>query len=144
MLCVLGGGQDGADLARAFSEAERPRNTRGLIITGPFIPDADRRRLMRRATMGAGLTVLGFVPDPMPYMLRAQSVVAMGGYNTVSEILSMRKRALLVPRCSPRKEQLIRAERLKAMGHVDYIRAEALTGAGISDWISAPATAGWR
>lgn len=139
VLCVVGGGQDGAELARAFSAAKRPPGTRGLIITGPFMPDSERRWLAQRATEGAGLTVLGFVPDPMPYMVKAQSVVAMGGYNTVSEILSMRKRALLVPRCTPRKEQLIRAERLKALGHIDYICAEALTDAGISDWISAPA-----
>ena len=140
VLCVLGGGQDGAGLARAFSKAKRPRNTRGLIITGPFMPDLERRWLSQRATAAAGLTVLGFVPDPMPYMMKAQSIVAMGGYNTVSEILSMRKRALLVPRCNPRKEQLIRAERLKAMGHIDFIRAEALTEAGISEWIGTPAS----
>lgn len=139
VLCVLGGGQDGAELARAFSAAKRPRNTRGLIITGPFMPESERHWLAGRAGAGKGLTVLGFVPDPMPYMMKAKSVVAMGGYNTVSEILSMRKRALLVPRCTPRKEQLIRAERLKAMGHVDFICAEALTGVGISDWISSPA-----
>ena len=139
VLCVVGGGQDGAGLARAFSRAKRPRNTRGLIVTGPFMPDSERHRLARRATTEAGLTVLGFVPDPMDLMLKAEAIVAMGGYNTVSEILSMRKRALLVPRCTPRKEQLIRAERLKAMGHIDYIRAEALTDVGISEWMSAPA-----
>jgi len=74
----------------------------------------------------------------------AQAIVAMGGYNTVSEILSMGKRALIVPRCAPRKEQLIRAERLKAMGHIDYIRAETLTEGGISAWLGAPAKAGPR
>jgi len=36
VLCVVGGGQDGAGLARAFSRAKRPRDTRGLIVTGPF------------------------------------------------------------------------------------------------------------
>lgn len=138
-LCVLGGGQDGADLARAFSLAERPHNTRGIIITGPFMPESERQWLARHAMAGAGLTVLGFVPDPLDLMMNARSIVAMGGYNTVSEILSMKKRALVVPRCNPRKEQLIRAERLKAMGHIDYIRAEALTDAGISEWMSTPA-----
>lgn len=139
VLCVVGGGQDGADLARAFSLARRPSDTRGLIVTGPFMPDAERLWLTQRARETIGLTVMGFVPDPTDLMMNAQAIVAMGGYNTVGEIISMRKRALLVPRCSPRKEQLIRAERLEAMGHIDFIRAEALTAAGISEWMTTPA-----
>ena len=138
VLCVVGGGQDGAVLTRAFSRAKRPRDTRGLIVTGPFMPESERRWLAHRAATADGLTVLGFVPDPIDLMRNAEAIVAMGGYNTVSEILSMGKRALVVPRCTPRKEQLIRAERLKAMGHIDFIRAEALTDAGISQWLGAP------
>jgi predicted glycosyltransferase len=42
-------------------------------------------------------------------MRRASGVVAMGGYNTFCEILSLDKPALIVPRRTPRLEQTIRA-----------------------------------
>jgi predicted glycosyltransferase len=38
-------------------------------------------------------------------------VVAMAGYNTFCEILSLDKRAILVPRVLPRREQVMRAMR---------------------------------
>jgi predicted glycosyltransferase len=40
----------------------------------------------------------------------------MGGYNTFCEILSFDKRAIIVPRTKPRREQLIRAQRAQEMG----------------------------
>ena len=44
-------------------------------------------------------------------MERAIGVVAMAGYNTFCEILSLDKRAILVPRVRPRREQVMRAMR---------------------------------
>jgi len=46
----------------------------------------------------------------------ALGVVAMGGYNTFCEILSMDKRAVIVPRTQPRLEQYIRAKRAQELG----------------------------
>ena len=40
----------------------------------------------------------------------------MGGYNTFCEVLSFDKRALLVPRTVPRREQFIRACRAQEAG----------------------------
>jgi predicted glycosyltransferase len=40
----------------------------------------------------------------------------MGGYNTFCEVLSFDKRALIVPRTVPRKEQYIRATRAQELG----------------------------
>ena len=42
----------------------------------------------------------------------------MGGYNTFCEILSLDKRALIVPRVVPRLEQRIRAMRAQELGLV--------------------------
>ena len=47
-------------------------------------------------------------------MERAVGVVAMAGYNTFCEILSLDKRAILVPRVLPRREQVMRAVRAAA------------------------------
>ena len=49
---------------------------------------------------------------------RAAAIVAMGGYNTFCEILSLDKRALIVPRTVPRREQFIRASRAQELGLV--------------------------
>jgi predicted glycosyltransferase len=60
----------------------------------------------------------------------------MGGYNAVYEVLSFEKPALIVPRVKPRQEQLIRAERLHALGLVDVLHPEALSAAALSSWLA--------
>jgi predicted glycosyltransferase len=57
-------------------------------------------------------------------MARAAGIVAMGGYNTFCEILSFDKRALLVPRTEPRREQFIRAQRAAELGLVALLSEE--------------------
>ena len=49
-------------------------------------------------------------------MQKAAAVVAMGGYNTFCEVLSLDKRALIVPRTRPRLEQHIRAVEAERLG----------------------------
>jgi predicted glycosyltransferase len=49
-------------------------------------------------------------------MAEAEGIVAMGGYNTFCEILSLDKRALIVPRSKPRREQIIRATQAQELG----------------------------
>jgi predicted glycosyltransferase len=49
---------------------------------------------------------------------RAVGIVAMGGYNTFCEILSFDKRALIVPRTIPRREQYLRASLAQGLGLV--------------------------
>jgi predicted glycosyltransferase len=51
----------------------------------------------------------------------ARAVVGMCGYNTFCEILSFDKPALIVPRITPRQEQLIRAQRAAALGLIDVV-----------------------
>ena len=53
------------------------------------------------------------------------AIVAMGGYNTFCEILSLDKRALIVPRSIPRREQLIRARRAVVLGLVSMLDPES-------------------
>ena len=65
------------------------------------------------------MQVVDFVADPSPLVDRADAVVAMGGYNTVCELLAKGKRTLIVPRVAPRQEQLIRARRRERTRHRD-------------------------
>lgn len=118
-LCVMGGGQDGMLVAEAFLKADFPRGLAGLLITGPYMSPKDMKRLRGLAAARRSLRVIDFVPEPLSFIRKAESVVSMGGYNAVCEIVSFGKRALIVPRVWPRKEQLIRAERMRALGLIE-------------------------
>lgn len=135
-LGVVGGGRDGLPLAEAFIRAPRPAGMSAVLVTGPLMPVAERAALRRLAAGDAGARVLEFVTDPTPLLRRADRVVAMGGYNTVCELLGHRARALIVPRTRPRTEQLIRAERFARLGLLDMLHPEALTAGAIGAWLA--------
>ncbi len=135
-LCVVGGGRDGVPLAEAFLDADLPG--RGILVTGPLMPDEARRRLRGLAAMRPHLEIHGFVTDPCPLLERADAVIAMGGYNTVCELLASRKPALIVPRVRPRTEQLIRATRFAELGCLDVLHPDQLCPAAIGAWLSRP------
>src|SRR2546425_348449 len=136
VLGLVGGGRAGAALAGAFVEAELPPDTNGLLVTGPCMPVGVRRRLMRSVASNPRRRVVSFVHEPTRLVRRADRVVAMGGYNTVYEILSFEKPALIVPRVTPRQDQLIRAERLRALGLVDVLHPEGFIAAALSAWLA--------
>ena len=135
-LCVVGGGQDGGALAEAFAAAARPADMNAIIITGPFMPEALTATLRRAADRDPSLCVIDFVQEPVQLLARADRVVAMGGYNSVCEILSVGKPALIVPRVAPRREQAIRAERLAALGLIDVLPSDALSPDRIGAWLA--------
>jgi predicted glycosyltransferase len=135
-LCVIGGGQDGLAVTQAFAQAELPTDEYGVIVTGPFLPSAKRQRLLDLVAGNPRLKVLEFLPEPMQIMRQARRVIAMGGYNTVQEILCLGKRALIVPRDRPRLEQTIRAQRLRARGLLDFIAFHQLSPRALSAWLN--------
>jgi len=137
-VCTVGGGQDGEALADAFAHAPLPGGSSAVLVAGPFMPAAARRALHARAAEHERLRVLDFVQDPLALLARAHRVVAMGGYNTVCELLALRKPSLVVPRTTPRREQLIRAERLAALGLLDVLRPEELTPQALGAWLAGP------
>ncbi len=134
-LCVVGGGQDGAHLATLFAHAAQAHDTPGLIVTGPYMPAGARERLHRLAETTPHLHVTRFVSAPTALFRRAGRVVSMGGYNTVCELLSTGKPALILPRLHPRKEQLIRAERLSRMGLLDVMLPAQATPGRLLGWL---------
>jgi predicted glycosyltransferase len=134
-LCLVGGGQDGALLAETFAHAELPADMNGIILTGPFMPREVKQRLQNYTAHRDNLQVLEYLAEPTLLLNRAERVIAMGGYNTTSELLSFQKRSLIVPRIKPRKEQLIRAQRLQALGLVDLLHPRQLTPAALTNWL---------
>ena len=136
VLCLVGGGQDGAHLAEAFIRADLPKRTNGVIVTGPYIPVEVQERLCRSVAMRPRLRIFEFVKEPVMLVNNADWVIAMGGYSTVCEVLSFGKRALIVPRAKPRYEQAIRAERLSNMGLLDVLHPNELTPQALTDWLA--------
>ena len=89
---------------------------RSVMVLGPFMRPEMQAEVHRRASLLDTVEVLTFDSHLEHLMEKAAGVVAMGGYNTFCEILSLDKPALIMPRVAPRKEQLIRAMRAAELG----------------------------
>ncbi|HEY6222248.1 MAG TPA: glycosyltransferase [Gemmatimonadales bacterium] len=135
LLCEVGGGHDGGPLAEAFALARWPADCTGVIVTGPYMPEDTRRRLYEIARRRPRMRVVEFMPDTAPLMQRADRVVSMGGYNTMCEVLSFEKHALIVPRVSPKPEQWIRAQRMRELGLVHVLHPDRLSPRALSRWL---------
>jgi predicted glycosyltransferase len=127
ILVTAGGGGDGAPMMRAVLHAHRHDPSHGhhlLVVLGPFMPAEEREEIRRLADGSSDVRVLDFHARHEVLMQHAAAVVAMAGYNTFCEILSLDRRALLLPRVAPRREQLIRAERAAALGLAEVMLPE--------------------
>ncbi len=124
IVVTTGGGGDGSEVLDHYISLHDnyPESLpfKSVMITGPFMPKKLREELRKRASR-YGIKVLPFHPRLEELIKAADLVISMGGYNTLCEILTQRTPALIIPRESPRLEQLIRAERMHARGLIDYI-----------------------
>lgn len=144
-LCLVGGGQDGAPLAKAFLRAPLSEGVRGIVLMGPFMSVAQRAELATIAATLPGREVRTFIPEPSWLIRGATAVAAMAGYNTACELLEAKVPAVLVPRVRPRREQQVRAERFAALGLAECLMPDALTpaalGAAMARAMDRPASA---
>ncbi|TDR93978.1 glycosyltransferase family protein [Enterovirga rhinocerotis] len=127
ILVTTGGGGDGDDVIEwvlSAYEADPSIPLPAVVVFGPFINRDRRRGFMARIARHPKLDAISFDTKLEVLMSRAEAVVAMGGYNTFCEILSLDKRSLIVPRTKPRREQLIRAEEASRLGLVSMLVAE--------------------
>jgi predicted glycosyltransferase len=138
VLVTAGGGGDGYDLMKTYLKGVRSlsdsakgdpeRAVHSVLILGPDMPLHKRERLLQKMN---GTTypvkILDFSTEILNYMNAADLVVSMGGYNTVCEILTLEKPAIVIPRVRPVTEQWIRTRRMQALGLVDMIHPEKLT-----------------
>ncbi len=120
VLVTTGGGEDGASLVKTYLAAESllgaGRGIKSLIIDGPEIPETEREQIHLEAARHPLVVVRDFTDDMLSLMNAADLVVSMGGYNTTCEILTLEKRAIVVPRVAPVEEQRIRTERMARLG----------------------------
>jgi predicted glycosyltransferase len=131
VLVTPGGGADGYQLVDTYLrglEASAPLSRlRSLIVSGPEMPAAYREQLRQRVEVLPNVLLQEFTDDLVSYMDAADVVVSMAGYNTIGEILSLNKRAVVVPRIQPVEEQWIRAERMAKLGLFQTIHPDRLT-----------------
>lgn len=149
VLVTVGGGGDGHRLLRAYAaflEGLGPAaGFRSVVVTGPL--SSSRRRAELRQSLeatGAPIEVLDFTDDHDALLAESSAVIAMAGYNTVAEVLAAGIPALLVPRESPRVEQLLRASRLRELGLVDLEPVDRLGPALLHDFVGAATRCGRR
>lgn len=124
VLITAGGGADGQALFDATIRdlnASQQSDFDTLIVGGPLLSDEIRSKLRSRLGGRGNVHFLDFTDDMPGYIGAADAVISMGGYNTVCETLSLHRPNIIVPRVSPRKEQLIRASFLKDHGYVGMI-----------------------
>lgn len=128
---TTGGGGDGGDIIEAYLEGllDLPRRVplHTVIMFGPQMPDARRALILERFGHLPDVDFRHFEPDLTRRYAEADVVVSMAGYNTVCELLSIGRRAILVPREEPVQEQLIRARLLAAQGYFDLLEKKQLT-----------------
>jgi predicted glycosyltransferase len=131
VLVTAGGGEDGYPLLHTYLQglALLPPNypLKSFVVSGPEMPKEQRETLCQIADILPNVHMLEFTDDLMSYMEAADTVVAMGGYNTFCEILSARKPSVIVPRERPSQEQLIRADKMSQLGILTSILPGELT-----------------
>lgn len=136
VLCMVGGGEDGAGLARAFLRAPLPADHGGVVLTGPYMPAGQRADLLREASRRDDMVVHEFVSCTHDFVQQARAAVSMGGYNSVCELLAADRPTLVVPRVVPRAEQALRAQRLARAGWVDVLTPDEVTPQALGGWLS--------
>lgn len=124
VVVTTGGGGDGYLVMRNYvnmlESIAKPLPFKSVLITGPFMPKNKRRKIFKRARK-LGVRGYHFYRQMEKIFAAADLVVCMGGYNTLCEILSQGTPSLVIPRETPRREQLIRARAFKRHQLVDYI-----------------------
>jgi predicted glycosyltransferase len=124
IVVTAGGGHDGYPLMQSCLEAfhliGRGSRFEAVLITGPLM-DADQREQLRAQARGLGARVLSCVEDAPSLINAADLVITMAGYNSLCEVVSLRRKALVVPRLGPRAEQRMRAELFQQRGLIDVL-----------------------
>ena len=131
LLASAGGGRVGGPLLRsvltAYLAADLPRRVDLVVVTGPFLPEAECIWLETTAARHAGVEIVRWTDDLPGLMRRAAGSVSQCGYNTTMDLLASGVPALVVPYHTPHDfEQSTRAARLADAGLVRMLAPDAV------------------
>ena len=125
-----GGGSDGQLLMRTYVQAVRTLGPRAdfasLMAVGVTAPPEIHCQLEAEAR-DLPVRIVPYVADSPSYIAAADLVVCMAGYNTLSEVLYLKKKALVVPRSGPSAEQRTRARLFARRRLIDVLDPADLT-----------------
>jgi len=137
VLVTVGGGRDGFPVLDTYLRALEILPTQmelfSLLVGGPNLPQGEQEVVRQRCRQMAMIKpdrparFIEFSSQLLDYMAAADLVVSMGGYNTLVEILSLEKRALVIPRVHLRLEQLIRASLFERLGLIRMLHPDQLS-----------------
>lgn len=141
VLVTTGGGEDGAAVLRAYlsdlSALPRAVTLHSVVICGPELAMPARQAIKRDFGALPDVELVDFEGDMPRRYADADVVVSMAGYNTICELLSCGKKAVLVPRTTPVREQLMRAELLANRGYFRMVRPDQLTPGTLMEHVRA-------
>ena len=124
LLVTPGGGGDGFGLVdwvlRAY-ETDQRLPWQPVFVFGPLMDFEKQKQLMARVEQVPDARAIAFDNKFEILMASAAGVVSMCGCNTFGEILSFDKKAVVVPRCRPRQEQLLRAREGERLGLIKML-----------------------
>ncbi|MEL6160426.1 MAG: glycosyltransferase [Cyanobacteria bacterium J06627_32] len=153
VLVTPGGGEDGFHLVNTYLRGLSylathlgkctPQSTslHSLVLCGPEMPAAHQKVLRQIAKITPSVTFKGFTNDLLAHVQAANVVVSMGGYNTLTEVLTVDKPAVVVPRIAPSQEQLIRANRFAQRGLVTTLHPDETTPRSLIETVLKAVTA---
>lgn len=137
ILVTVGGGTDGLPVLETYLDSAAARvgeaGYRSVLIGGPDLPADDAQRMRKRVRRMRHVTWKDFEPCMSCRIQRARLIVCMGGYNTLCELASLRKPALVIPRTHPRQEQHMRAILWARQGAVSMFSGQSLNPDALAD-----------
>ncbi len=140
ILLTPGGGADGYQLLRCYLEGlqilPKDDSFKTLVICGPEMSVEHAQHIKLLASKCPNVFFESFTDDMMAYLDAADLVISMGGYNTVCELMTLGKKAIVIPRVNPVQEQWIRAERMAKLGLLRAIHPDNLSSAKLMQAIA--------
>lgn len=132
MTVAAGGGGDGGRVFRLGIEVLEARPAwRAVLAAGPYADVRDLAALVSTSSAARRARLIEDAAGCPELFARSAAAIQMAGYNSSFEALAAGLRPILVPRWQPRREQLIRAERLAERGLADVV-AEGEPAAGVA------------
>lgn len=130
----VGGGADGCSLLRAYLAGLRSRPgppVHSYVVTGPLLPEQDRREITEMVDALPNVSTIDFDPDFVAAVHAADAVVCMGGYNSLAESVYFGKRPIVVPRVPGSEEQVLRAEGFARLGLATVVGPDPLSATAL-------------
>jgi predicted glycosyltransferase len=97
-----------------------------LILVGPMMRSEEKRLFLERAQKLPGVVLRRFSKHLLRYLQHAQLVICTGGYNTLCELLSFGKKAIVFTSASA-KENFLRARIFHQLGLTEHLNPDELT-----------------